>query len=88
MTGSDLTANPPMNEAELALAPSIKLVIGDWIWHKDRSVLVMKNQWHNYTSERRIVWVFGDGHAEFFQFPQGYDTWPGTRAYSITNGFW
>ena len=38
------------------------------------------------------MFVFGDGHAEFFKFPVDYGdrttAWPDSRPYSITNGFW
>jgi prepilin-type N-terminal cleavage/methylation domain-containing protein len=94
VTGANmLPATAPINEAEVALAATTKLIVGDWIWHKDRSPLVKKGQWHNYTSQRRFMFAFGDGHAEFFKFPDDYgdqsaSKWPTTRAYSITNGFW
>jgi prepilin-type N-terminal cleavage/methylation domain-containing protein len=94
VTGNSMTGTGvPLNEGELSLGASTKLLAGDWIWHKDRSPLVQKGQWHNYTTERRFVFVFGDGHAEFFKFPanwgdQSASAWPATRLYSITNGFW
>jgi prepilin-type N-terminal cleavage/methylation domain-containing protein len=92
VTGASL-ASAPINEAEVATAASTKLIVGDWIWHKDRSPLVKKGQWHNYQANRRFVFAFGDGHAEFFKFPEDYGDqtathWPTTRAYSVTNGFW
>jgi prepilin-type N-terminal cleavage/methylation domain-containing protein len=92
VTGADMAAGIPLNDAELSLSASTKMLIGDWIWHKDRSPLVKKGQWHNYTAERRFMFVFGDGHAEFFKFPVDYGdqttAWPDSRPYSITNGFW
>jgi prepilin-type N-terminal cleavage/methylation domain-containing protein len=93
VTGTDMAANAPLNDAEVALGASTKLLFGDWIWHKDRSPLVQKGQWHNYTTQRRFVFAMGDGHAEFFKFPDNYgvttaNAWPNTRPYSMTNGFW
>jgi prepilin-type N-terminal cleavage/methylation domain-containing protein len=92
VTGADMGANRPINDAEIGQSASSKILIGDWIWHKDRSPLVKKGQWHNYTAERRFMFVFGDGHAEFFKFPADYGdrttAWPDSRPYSITNGFW
>jgi prepilin-type N-terminal cleavage/methylation domain-containing protein len=93
VTGANMAAGVPLKDNELELGPSTKLIIGDWIWHKDRSPLVQKGQWHNYTAERRFMFVFGDGHAEFFKFPANYgdtsaNAWPNSRPYSITNGFW
>ena len=91
-----MTTGLPLNESELATAASTNIVIGDWIWHKDRSPLVQKGQWHNYSAERRFMFAFGDGHAEFFRFPPNYGDrttpepvgWPDTKLYNVTNGFW
>ncbi len=89
VTGSDMAANIPMNEVELARAPSTKFVMGDWIWHRDRGVTVKKNQWHNYAAEKRTMVTFGDGHAEFFKFPDIWFTWANnTPAPDPANGFW
>ncbi|MEQ2008337.1 MAG: prepilin-type N-terminal cleavage/methylation domain-containing protein [Limisphaerales bacterium] len=92
VTGANMAAGIPLNDAELALSAGTKLMIGDWIWHKDRSPLVKKGQWHNYTAERRFMFAFGDGHAEFFKFPVDYGdrttAWPDSRPFAITNGFW
>ena len=84
-----MTANLPLNEAELAQSASTKILMGDWIWHKDRSVLVKKNQWHNYNAEKRVMFAFGDGHSEFFKFPDVWLTWATTvPAPDPANGFW
>ena len=92
VTGANMAANIPINDSEVALSAGTKMLIGDWIWHKDRSPLVKKGQWHNYTADRRFMFAFGDGHAEFFKFPLDYGdravAWPDARPYSITNGFW
>ncbi len=90
--GSDMAGNAPMNEGELAQSPSTKLLMGDWIWHKDRSVLVLRNAWHNYNADKRVMFIFGDGHSEFYRFPDIWYTWsaatPTTPAYDIAYGFW
>jgi prepilin-type N-terminal cleavage/methylation domain-containing protein len=89
VTGTGVGTNQPMNEAELSRAPSTKFLMGDWIWHKDRAVLVKKNQWHNYAAEKRTLVIFGDGHAEFFRFPAIWQTWAATSpAPDPANGFW
>ena len=87
VTGSDMAANIPMNEVDLSRAPASKFLMGDWIWHKDRAVLVKKNQWHNYAAEKRTLVAFGDGHAEFFKFPDVWFTWT-TQPPDPANGFW
>ncbi len=89
VTGVDMVNNLPMNEGELAQSPSTKILMGDWIWHKDRSVLVLKNQWHNYNAEKRVMFMFGDGHSEFYRFPDIWLTWGTTTpAPDPLNGFW
>ena len=87
VTGSDMAGNKPMNESELARSPATKILMGDWIWHQDRSVLVKKNQWHNFAAEKRTMFIFGDGHAEFFKFPAAWFTWGGNPP-DTANGFW
>ncbi len=88
VTGSDMGANKPMNEVEMT-QPATKFVLADWIWHRDRGVLVKKNQWHNYSAEKRTMTLFGDGHAEFFKFPPVWFTWAiNTPAPDPANGFW
>jgi prepilin-type N-terminal cleavage/methylation domain-containing protein len=92
ITGSNMAGNPPMNETELSQSPSTKFLMSDWIWHKDRGVLVKKNQWHNYSAEKRTMVIFGDGHAEFFKFPPIWLQWDisitPAPAYDLANGFW
>ena len=92
VAGANMAVDIPLNDSEMALSASTKLVLGDWIWHKDRSPLVLKGQWHNYTADRRFDFVFGDGHAEFFKFPIDYGdravAWPDTRPFDLANGFW
>ncbi len=87
VTGTGVGTNQPMSELELARAPSTKFIMGDWIWHKDRAVLVKKNQWHHYAAEKRTMVIFGDGHAEFFKFPDVWFTWT-TQPPDPANGFW
>ncbi|MBM3829413.1 MAG: type II secretion system protein [Verrucomicrobia bacterium] len=86
VTGSDMAGNKPMNEVEMT-QPANKFVLADWIWHKDRGVTVKKNQWHNYSAEKRTVTLFGDGHVEFFRFPDAWFTWT-TQPPDPANGFW
>ena len=69
-------------------APATKFIFGDYIWHKDRNVNAPLTFWHNYPGERRVVSSFGDGHVEFYKFPQGYDAWPATQPYDPANGVW
>ena len=75
-------------EADFQISPATKWIFGDYIWHKDRNVLARKTAWHNYLGERRVVGFFADGHADFYKFPNGYDTWPATQAPDFSQGIW
>ena len=86
VTGTTIAATS--RESDFNGAPATKFVFGDYIWHKDRSVLAQKTWWHNYVGERRVVSFFGDGHVEFYRFPTGYDTWPAAQPYDPANGVW
>ncbi len=72
VTGS--TVNNTSRDAAFSASPTTKLIFGDYIWHKDRSVLALPTQWHNFAADRRINLFFADGHSEFFKFPPLYDT--------------
>ncbi|MCE2827581.1 MAG: type II secretion system GspH family protein [Verrucomicrobium sp.] len=59
---------PSIKASEVALRPSTKIIQGDWIWHANRDVLKPRSQWHNYKGKNRMMMLFGDSHAEFFNF--------------------
>lgn len=54
---------------ELALGPTHKILQGDWAWHANRGNVSPKSIWHNYKGKSRFNMLFGDGHLEFYQFP-------------------
>lgn len=55
---------------ELSLGPTHKIVQGDWAWHANRGNTAPKSIWHNYKGKSRFNMLFGDGHVEFYQFPE------------------
>ncbi len=61
-------ANVPIKGSEVALKPSSKIIQGDWIWHANRDVTIKRHIWHNYKGKNRMVMLWGDTHAEFYQF--------------------
>ena len=79
VTGNSLrprsTEGTPMKMAEIARSPSNKLVTGDWPWWADRDKNDPMSQWHNYKGQYRFNVLFGDGHTEFFQFPDTAYQW-------------
>lgn len=68
-------ANLPMTTAEVALAANKKILQGDWPWHANRGNLDPKSIWHNYKGRSRFNMLFGDGHVEFYLFPEELAGW-------------
>ncbi len=62
--------NLPMKTTDMAAGPSKKFLQGDWAWHANRGNTDTKSIWHNYKGKSRFNMLFGDGHVEFFQFPE------------------
>lgn len=58
-----------MKSSEIALGPTHKIIQGDWPWHANRGNTTAKSIWHNYKGRSRFNMLFGDGHVEFYQFP-------------------
>jgi prepilin-type N-terminal cleavage/methylation domain-containing protein/prepilin-type processing-associated H-X9-DG protein len=67
--GSTTYEGKPLKTAELAQGPSKKIIQGDWAWHANRGNTDLKSIWHNYKGKSRFNMLFGDGHVEFYQFP-------------------
>lgn len=62
-------AGRSMKTAEIAVSPSNKFILGDWIWHFNRGWNDRRSVWHNYRGKSLVVMLFGDGHAEAYKFP-------------------
>jgi prepilin-type N-terminal cleavage/methylation domain-containing protein len=58
-----------MTLSEIAIAPTTKIMNGDWCWHPNRGWTDKKALWHNYRGKSLVVMLFGDGHAQGFRFP-------------------
>ena len=58
----------PIKSSEVGIKPTTKIIQGDWIWHANRDVNNKRHIWHNYKGKNRMVMLFGDTHAEFYQF--------------------
>ena len=59
----------PIKASEVALRPATKIIQGDWPWHANRGVVDPKSIWHNYKGQSRFNMIFGDGHVQFYRFP-------------------
>jgi prepilin-type N-terminal cleavage/methylation domain-containing protein len=65
----------PIKESRIALKPSTKLILSDWVWFGDRDVNNPQSAWHNDRGKPIFPTLFGDGHVQNFLFPRGYQTW-------------
>jgi len=62
--------------SEIAVSPSNKIMLGDWIWHYNRGWLDQRSVWHNYKGKSLVIMLFGDGHSEGYHFPLKPETDP------------
>ncbi len=69
-SGASITA------AEIALSPTKKIILGDWIWHHNRGWSSPDSVWHNYRGKSLVVMLFGDGHSVGYRFPTLPDSDP------------
>ncbi|HEV2692550.1 MAG TPA: prepilin-type N-terminal cleavage/methylation domain-containing protein [Verrucomicrobiae bacterium] len=86
VTGSKGKYLPPsasIKASRVGLRPSTKILLGDWPWQGNRNPTTAENIWHNSKGKRNEAMLFGDGHAEFYAFP---DTMPAT--YDPYNIYW
>lgn len=65
----------PMKTSEVAQGPTHKVIQGDWPWHANRGNVDPKSIWHNYKGRSRYNMLFGDGHVEFYSFPNELADW-------------
>ncbi len=65
----------PMKVSEAAIAPTTKLLQGDWLWHPNRGTISPRSIWHNYKGTSRMNMLFTDGHIEFYRFPAEMKDW-------------
>src|SRR5205085_1723449 len=65
----------PIKTSEIALSAVNKIVLGDNPWHANRTDTNKKDIWHNYRGQRRENMLFGDGHVEFYKFPDEIEQW-------------
>lgn len=60
----------PITTADISVSPVNKLIIGDSPWHGNRLINDKRSAWHNVLGRRSHNMLFGDGHAQFYVFPQ------------------
>jgi len=72
---------------EIAISPVNKLMTGDLPWHGNRNNMDTRTVWHQYRGQQRFNMLFGDGHVEFYQFPQNMQQLINSPV-SPTNRWW
>jgi len=72
---SILYERTPIKTSEIALGPSHKIIQGDWPWHANRGNIDKRSIWHNYKGRSRFNMLYGDGHVEFYLFPDKLKDW-------------
>jgi prepilin-type N-terminal cleavage/methylation domain-containing protein/prepilin-type processing-associated H-X9-DG protein len=65
----------PVKTTEVGFGPSHKIVQGDWPWHANRGNVDKKSIWHNYKGRSRFNMLYGDGHVQFYLFPDKLKDW-------------
>jgi prepilin-type N-terminal cleavage/methylation domain-containing protein/prepilin-type processing-associated H-X9-DG protein len=60
----------PIKTSEIARSPANKIIQGDWPWHANRGNVDKRSIWHNDKGRSRFNMLFGDGHVEYYLFPE------------------
>ena len=64
-----------IKSGEIAKSPTNKIIQGDWTWHPNRTKIDPRYLWHTVKGQYRNNILFGDGHVEFFKFPNEAAGW-------------
>ncbi len=67
--GKYVAPSPSIKMSEVGLKPSTKIILGDWPWQGNRDISATESTWHNVRGKRAEAMLFGDGHSEFYKFP-------------------
>lgn len=70
--GASDSERTPIRGAEVALAPSTKMIQGDFTWHVNRDPNDKRAIWHSFKGKARHIMGYGDGHVENFSWPSGF----------------
>jgi type II secretory pathway pseudopilin PulG len=67
--GKYIAPTAPIKSTKVNMHSSTKIILGDWPWQANRSTTTQQSIWHNVKGQRSDAMLFGDGHTEFFKFP-------------------
>lgn len=85
--GKYVAASQPIKSSRVDKRSATKILLGDWPWQGNRSTTSPENIWHNNSGRRNEAMLFGDGHSEFYKFPDDLSANEGT-APDINYLFW
>jgi prepilin-type N-terminal cleavage/methylation domain-containing protein len=74
-SSSDPVNYPPIKMSEVAQASASKIICGDWPWHANRTITDPRAEWHNDKGKRFENMLYGDGHTQYYHFPNEMETW-------------
>jgi prepilin-type N-terminal cleavage/methylation domain-containing protein len=67
--GKYVAPSPSIKTSEVGMRPFTKIILGDWPWQDNRDTSAAASAWHNVRGKRAEATLFGDGHSEFYKFP-------------------
>ena len=63
------SAGQSMKSGDISVAPTSKIIQGDWIWHPNRGNTEVRSVWHNNKGKSYTVMLWGDNHVSAFTIP-------------------
>jgi prepilin-type N-terminal cleavage/methylation domain-containing protein len=78
-------AGQSMKSGDISVAPTTKIIQGDWLWHPNRGNTDGRSVWHNDKGKNYTVMLWGDNHVSAFTIPP---TTPSDMPVSPANQWW
>jgi prepilin-type N-terminal cleavage/methylation domain-containing protein len=82
---ANTSAGQSMKSGDIAVAPTTKIIQGDWLWHPNRGNTEGRSVWHNNKGKSYTVMLWGDNHVSAFTIPLAT---PSDMPVSPTNQWW
>jgi prepilin-type N-terminal cleavage/methylation domain-containing protein len=67
--GKWMAKTAPIKCSEVTRKPTNKLLLAEWNWHANRTMLAGQSVWHNFKGRRAQSALWGDLHVDFYDFP-------------------
>jgi prepilin-type N-terminal cleavage/methylation domain-containing protein/prepilin-type processing-associated H-X9-DG protein len=71
--GSGDPTRKPITGVVISGGAANKILMGETPFHGNRLSSDLQSVWHNYLGKRGYNMLFGDGHAQFYKFPNEMD---------------